>query len=102
MVIINIYFAGVKKVGTTGEYGNGNMDTPIHLNSLQCIGNESVIHQCMGNEQPANCTHDNDISVECLRKHILSTKYLCLLDLIREQSNCELFTVLLDLSTLCF
>ena len=102
MVVINLYFAGVKMVGVAGEHGNGNMDTRIHLNSLQCIGNESEIYQCMRNEQPTDCTHDNDVSVECLRMCILSMKYLCLLDLISQQSNSELFTVLLGLSTLCF
>ena len=102
MVVINLYFAGVKMVGTAGEYGNGNMNTPIHLNSLQCIGNESEVYQCMRNEQPTDCTHDNDVSVECLRKRILSTNYLCLLDLISQQANSDFFTVLLDLSTLCF
>ena len=84
---IDLCFAGVKKVGAAGEYGNGNMDTPIHLNSLECIGNESDVYQCMGNEQPTGCTHDNDVSVECLRMCILSTEYLCLLDLISQQSN---------------
>ena len=59
---------GVKRVGTAGEYGIGNANTPIHLSNLQCIGNESEIYQCNGNEQPTGCTHNNDVSVECLRK----------------------------------
>ena len=61
---------GAKRVGSAGEHGIGNASTPIHLSNLQCIGNESEIYQCNGNEQPttAFCTHNNDVSVECLRK----------------------------------
>ena len=59
---------GVKRVGISGEYGDGNTDTLIHLSNLQCTGNESEIYQCMGIEQPTGCTHNNDVSVECLRK----------------------------------
>ena len=55
-------------MGAAGEYGNGNTNTPIHLSNLQCTGNEGEVYQCMGNEQPTGCTHDNDVSVECLRK----------------------------------
>ena len=55
-------------MGISGEYGDGNTDTLIHLSNLQCTGNESEIYQCMGIEQPTGCTHNNDVSVECLRK----------------------------------
>ena len=51
-----------------GEYGNGNAETPIHLSNLQCTGIESDIYQCMGDEEPTGCTHNNDVSVECLCK----------------------------------
>ena len=60
--------AGVKRVGAAGEYGRGNTGTPIHLSNLQCTGTESEICQCMGDEEPTGCTHDDDVSVECLRK----------------------------------
>ena len=61
-------YTGARRVGNAGEYGYGHMDTPIHVSNLQCAGDESEIYQCMGNEQPTGCTHDNDVSVECLRK----------------------------------
>ena len=68
MVANDATFTGVKRVGAAGEYGVGNVSTPIHLSNLQCTGNESEIYQCNGNEQPTGCTHNNDVSVECLRK----------------------------------
>ena len=61
-------YTGVQRVGNAGEYGNGDADTPIHLGNLQCSGNESEIYQCMGDEEPTGCNHNNDVSVECLRK----------------------------------
>ena len=57
-------------MGAAGEYGYGDTGTPIHLNNLQCTGDEGEIYQCTGDEQPTGCTHDNDVSVECLRKCI--------------------------------
>jgi len=69
LILLLIFtFIGVKRVGTVGEYGNGNAETPIHLSNLQCTGIESDIYQCMGDEEPTGCTHNNDVSVECLRK----------------------------------
>ena len=59
-------------MGTAGEYGYGDTNTPIHLSNLQCTGDEGELYHCMGDEQPTGCTHDNDVSVECLRKCILS------------------------------
>ena len=59
---------GAKRIGISGEYGNGNTNTPIHLSNLQCTGNESEIYLCNRNEQLTGCTHNNDVSVECLRK----------------------------------
>ena len=59
---------GAKRVGVSGEYGNGNTDTPIHLSNLQCTGNESEIYFCVADVEPTGCTHENDVSVECLRK----------------------------------
>lgn len=59
-------------MGISGEYGVGNTVTPIHLSNLQCTGNESEIYQCIGNEQPTDCTHNNDVSVECWRKYIVT------------------------------
>ena len=64
---------GAKRVGVSGEYGYGDTNTPIHLSNLRCTGAESEIYQCMGNEQPTGCTHDNDVSLECLRKYVLTT-----------------------------
>ena len=64
---INLH-VGAKRIGVSGEYGNGNTNTPIHLSNLQCTGNESEIYLCMGNEKPTGCSHDNDVSVECSRK----------------------------------
>ena len=61
-------YLGVKRLGTSREYGNGNTNTPIHLSNLQCTGNESEIYLCMGSEKTTGCSHDNDVSVECLRK----------------------------------
>ena len=55
----------------TGEYGNGNGSTPIHLSDLQCTGNESEVYQCVRDEEPTGCTHNNDVSIECLRKYLL-------------------------------
>ena len=72
MFNINFIFAGARRVGAAGEYGTGHINTPIHLGNLQCTGDEGEIYQCMGDEQPSSCTHDNDVSVECLRKCILS------------------------------
>ena len=66
-------FAGARRVGAAGEYGTGHINTPIHLGNLQCTGDEGEIYQCMGDEQPSSCTHNNDVSVECLRKCILHT-----------------------------
>ena len=68
IIILICIYTGVKRVGTAGEYGYGSTDTPIHLSNLQCTGDESEVYQCMGNEQPIGCAHDNDVSVECLRK----------------------------------
>ena len=68
MIANNTTYVGAKRVGTAGEHGIGNASTPIHLSNLQCTGNESEIYQCNGNEQPTDCTHNNDVSVECLRK----------------------------------
>ena len=64
----NFMYIGAKRAGIAGEYVNGNTNTPIHFSNLQCTGNEGEIYQCMGDEQPTGCTHDNDVSVECLRK----------------------------------
>ena len=66
-MVIDLH-TGAKRVGISGEYGIGNAGLPIHLSNLQCTGDENEIYQCMGNEQPTGCTHNNDISVECLRK----------------------------------
>ena len=71
--ILIFIFVGARRVGAAGEYGTGHINTPIHLGNLQCDGDEGEIYQCMGDEQPSSCTHDNDVSVECLRKCILST-----------------------------
>ena len=64
---------GAKRLGTTGEYGTGDTNMPIHLSNLQCVGNESNIYNCIGDEQPTQCAHSNDVSVECLRTDIRST-----------------------------
>ena len=61
-------YAGVQRVGSAGEYGNGDADTPIHLSNLQCNGSESEIYQCMGDEEPTGCGHNKDVSVVCLCK----------------------------------
>ena len=71
--ILIFLFAGARRVGAAGEYGTAHINTPIHLGNLQCTGDEGEIYQCMGDEQPSSCTHNNDVSVECLRKCILST-----------------------------
>ena len=63
-------------MGTAGEYGVGNASTPIHLSNLQCTGNESELYQCNGNEQPTGCTHNNDVSLECIRKYFQFTSAL--------------------------
>ena len=86
-------YVGAKRVGYSGEYGNGNTNTPIHLSNLQCVGNESEIYHCMGDEQPTGCTHDNDASLECLRKYVLTTMYITWLLLYvlitKYQHNCK-------------
>ena len=64
-------------MGMSGEYGDGNTNTRIHLSNLQCTGSESEIYQCNGNEDPIGCTHDNDVSVECLRKYACVFLYKC-------------------------
>jgi len=58
-------------VGISRYYAKGNVNKPIHLSDLQCTGNESDIYQCIRNEEPTDCTHENDVSVECLRKYVL-------------------------------
>ena len=55
-------------MGNSGEYGNGNINAPIHLSNLQCTGNESEVYLCVRDEESIGCIHENDVSVECLRK----------------------------------
>ena len=74
IAIIIFTFSGARRVGAAREYGYGDTNTTIHLSNLQCTGDEGEIYQCMGDEQPTGCTHDNDVSVECLRKCILSIR----------------------------
>ena len=67
-VCMRIFRSQKNSFGVSGEYGNGNTDTPIHLSNLQCTGDESEIYLCNRNGQLTGCTHNNDVSVECLRK----------------------------------
>ena len=44
---------------------------PIFIDRLQCSGTETNILQCDSRIGLHSCTHDNDVSVQCIGKHIL-------------------------------
>ena len=50
---------------------------PIHLNNLNCLGNESTLIDCsVKTVNPSNCSHANDAGVRCNPKPCSSSKQI--------------------------
>ena len=56
----------------TDKFGPGT-GLPIWLDELDCIGSESRLTDCPHNNWRTDCTHSEDIGVECRAQVLLTT-----------------------------
>ena len=54
----------------------GASSGPIHLTSVQCVGNEQSLAQCSYTNNIHECTHEEDAGVSCLGKCIYTSRIL--------------------------
>jgi hypothetical protein len=48
------------------KYTNANNDIGFALGAVKCKGNESHVNNCIKNLHVTNCSHDNDLILECI------------------------------------
>ena len=61
---------------SSGTYGSGAPDMPVHLDDLDCVGTESSLLECHHRGWGVtNCFHSEDVGVLCEESKFAMTIY---------------------------